>query len=69
MFLIELSRIEAEMLYGILGDCLSELRMEVAHTDDREYRKMLHEQESLIKKILHRLDEEGVKVPSEPVAN
>jgi len=69
MFLIELNRIEAEMLYGILGDCLSELRMEVAHTDDRDYRKTLLEQESLIKKILRRLDEEGVKAPPEPAVS
>lgn len=50
---------EVEMLHGILEDYLTELRIEVAHTDDRDYRKALQVKETFIKRVLHQLEKSG----------
>lgn len=55
MAAIELSEKETLLLEEILSSYLSELRMEVAGTDDRDVRILLKEKEAMVKDILNRL--------------
>lgn len=48
---------ERELLIDILETDISELRMEIADTDRREYREMLKNREVLMKNIQQRLDQ------------
>lgn len=48
---------ERELLMDILETDISELRMEIADTDRREYREMLKNREVLMKNIQQRLDQ------------
>jgi hypothetical protein len=56
MIQIGLHSDEAEVLQSMLEGCLSDLRVQLRHTDNRDYRHMLKQQEALLKKILQRLD-------------
>ena len=47
---------ERELLMDILENDISELRMEIADTDRREYREMLKNREVLMKNIQKKLD-------------
>jgi hypothetical protein len=46
---------EEFMLKGILERCLSDLRMEVADTDRKEYRDELKEEEAFLKELIAKL--------------
>lgn len=52
---IQLTEHDEEMLQSILERYLPDLRIEVANTDDREYRKYLKEREAFVKELLGRL--------------
>lgn len=52
---IQLTSKEEEILREILERYLPNLRIEVANTDDREYRKHLKEKEAFMKEMLARL--------------
>lgn len=52
---IQLTERDEQMLRSILERYLPDLRIEVANTDDKEYRKYLKEREAFIKDLLGRL--------------
>lgn len=52
---IELTTKEAQALSEILESYLSDLRMEIAATENRDWRGMMKERESFIKDMLSRL--------------
>ncbi len=52
---IQLTEHEEQMLRSILERYLPDLRVEVANTDDREYRKYLKEREAFVRELLSRL--------------
>jgi hypothetical protein len=52
---INLTTEEAEVLNEILTSYLSDLRMEISHTDSGFFREGLKERENLLKKIIEDL--------------
>jgi len=64
MITLKLNDEEAMILYNIVESFLENLRVEVLHTDRREYREMLKQQEITVKKILEELEAKGVKTPA-----
>jgi hypothetical protein len=61
MITINLSEEEAAILHGIIESFIDETRMEIRHTDNREFREILVKQEELVKRLLHELEIAGVK--------
>ena len=57
MFHIELSREEAQTLYQILRSDLSDLRMEIAGTEQKDFREFLKRREVFLKELLRRLEQ------------
>jgi hypothetical protein len=57
MIHIELSRKEAETLHQILKSDLSDLRMEIAGTEQMDFREFLKEREVFLKELLRRLEQ------------
>ena len=55
MATIQLDDGKTELLKQVLEVSLSELHMEIAHTDSWEYREMLKDRETSLKEILHEL--------------
>ena len=55
------SQEERELLIEILENDISDLRMEIADTDRREYREMLKNREVLMKKIQQKLEQSLAK--------
>lgn len=62
---LELSREEAEWIRELFADSLSDLRLEIMHTDRRDYRATLKTREALLTRLLQRLDEEILRAPAE----
>ncbi len=62
MFDIRLTPEEAEMLHKILASYLSDLRVEIAGTDLKDFRDALKHEETFIKELLHRLESAGLDV-------
>jgi hypothetical protein len=56
---------EAELLEQVLGRCVSDLEMEIAHTDHAEFRKLLKQRRSVLSTIHARL---AATAPAPPVA-
>jgi hypothetical protein len=52
---LNLTAEEAEVLNEILTSYLSDLRMEISHTDSGFFRESLKEKENLLKKIIQDL--------------
>ncbi len=59
MLQIKISQEEHELLIELLDNSISELRMEIANTDRLEYREMLKERETLMKRIHQELVKAG----------
>jgi hypothetical protein len=57
MTAINLSDKEQQLLIEILDREIPNLRDEILHTDDHEYREFLKEKENSIKELLRRLKE------------
>lgn len=57
MAAINLSDKEQQLLVELLDREIPNLRDEILHTDDHEYREFLKEKESSIKELLRRLKE------------
>jgi hypothetical protein len=57
---LELTNDEIELVRRILSSYLSDLRMEIADTDNPTYRRQLHEEEDAVRAIIARL---GAPVP------
>ncbi len=55
MIQLNLTPDEASMLKDLLEDYLSDLRMEIADTDQQDFRERLKDEEMTIKKILKAL--------------
>ena len=55
MVTLQLDDRKTDLLKQVLDVSLSELHMEIAHTDSWEYREMLKEREESLKEILHEL--------------
>ena len=55
MVRMELNEEESEVLRLVLEDYLSELRMEIAHTDSMDFREALKEREELLKRLIAQL--------------
>ena len=56
MITIELTREEAETVCEVLHSYLSDLQMEIRHTDNRQFREGLKRKESFLKGLLGRLE-------------
>jgi hypothetical protein len=52
---LELSLPEADLLHEIVQEWLFDLRTEIGHTDNLEYRERLKRQEAVLRDILDRL--------------
>ncbi len=61
MITIKLNDEEAAILHGIIESFIDETRMEIRHTDNRQYREILVKEEELVKRLLHQLEIAGVK--------
>ena len=61
MSTINLSDKEQQLLVELLDREIPNLRDEIFHTDDHEYREFLKERENSIKELLGRLKESTVK--------
>lgn len=56
MIQIELGPAEAEILRGALSSYLSDLRMEISHTDSLDYRLKLKKDKEVLAAIAQRLE-------------
>lgn len=57
MILLKFTEEERALLVELLESDISELRMEIADTDRREYREMLKSREALMKKMEEKLSQ------------
>ena len=62
MITMKLTDEEAVILHNIIKAFFEELRMEIMHTDRREYRDMLKQQEVIVRKMLEDLEAKTEKV-------
>ena len=51
MIKLEMSIDDVQTLVDLLDTAISEIRMEIMQTDSRDYRKMLQQRETLLKKL------------------
>ena len=69
---IELNREKVEILQEILRSHLSELRMEIANTDTKDFRKFLRERIEFLEQFVYVLEKESGGAPrgvsSKPLA-
>ncbi len=59
MFSLTLSAEELELLRTLLQETLSDLRMEIADTDNSQYRTRLHQREDMINQLIARLADQA----------
>ncbi|MGC9324021.1 MAG: hypothetical protein ACP5G0_04650 [Desulfomonilia bacterium] len=52
MIQIDLSGEEVALLVDVLETCISDIRMEIADTDSKDYREELKQRKEVLKKIL-----------------
>ena len=62
MITVKLTEEEAVILQDIVETFIEGIRVEILHTDKREYREMLKQQEKVVKKILEQLEAKALKV-------
>jgi len=55
MIQLDLTKEEKDILIGILEDDLSDLRMEIADTDNMDFREKLKNQKAVLQKVLETL--------------
>lgn len=60
---VDLSGEEREILRTVLESYLSDLRMEIADTDSKDFREMLKQRKDVVRKVLHAVG----GAPAEPV--
>ena len=63
MFELKLDEEEAAILAEVLENDLSDLRMEIAHTDSWDFRKMLKQRKAVLIKVVESLAEQTAPVP------
>lgn len=59
MVQLDLSREEVEVLVEVLETALSDLRMEIANTDSKDFRDMLKGRKAAIEKAIEGLSDSG----------
>lgn len=59
MLQISLNEEELVTLRDLLSCCLAELRIEIHHTDDMDYKDMLKNRKHVLEKILNELSIDG----------
>ncbi|MBF0548007.1 MAG: hypothetical protein HQM08_26455 [Candidatus Riflebacteria bacterium] len=59
MITIELIPEDASVLKGVLADCVSDLRMEIADTDEMAYREELKKVKEVLKKVIQMIPVES----------
>jgi hypothetical protein len=64
MISMEFSIEETIVLIDLLDTTISDIHMEIVQTDNRDYRKMLHERETLLKGLYSRI---SAKLPAIPI--
>lgn len=52
---LELTLGERKIFVDILDTCLSDLRMEIGHTDRQDFREMLKRRKKVLRKVLEKL--------------
>ena len=62
MITVKLTEEEAMILQDIIETFIEGIRVEILHTDKREYREMLKQQEKVVQKILEQLEAKALKV-------
>lgn len=65
---LSLDEQEADLLLRILRNYLSDLRYEIADTDNSRFRAGLHEERDRLEGILRRLSAQGTGTPQAPPA-
>ncbi len=68
MIRIELTDEKAEFLREILGNHLSQLRMEIAHTDRKDFREFLRKRGQFLEEFLQNLEKEFVARGKETIS-
>lgn len=61
MVTIQVNDQEAELLHEIFRNCFSDLEMEIAHTDRREFREYLKGKEALLRRLIGELEKTPAK--------
>ncbi|MFQ5342901.1 MAG: hypothetical protein ACE5F6_15285 [Anaerolineae bacterium] len=64
MIHIELTREEAQTLHRILQSDLSDLRMEIAGTEQKDFREFLKAREVFLKELLRQLEQQLERQPA-----
>jgi hypothetical protein len=64
MFQLNLTDEERTLLAELLDVAISDIRMEIADTDRREYREFLKNREVLMKKVFREMTAVGAEAPS-----
>lgn len=64
---LELSADEADALRGFLGRRLGDLSMEISHTDNPAYRRMIRAQRDHLRRVYDALTVESADDPSDAV--
>lgn len=62
MIRIEMTVEEADLVRRVLDVYVSNLRAEIHHTDNREYRETLKQEREILRGVLHRLEHEHTSV-------
>jgi hypothetical protein len=63
---VDLTADEAAMLKALLTDCITDLRREVARTDNHRFRHQLVQREEFCEQLIVRLDSGASRVPAAP---
>ncbi len=64
MIHIELTREEAQTLHRILQSDLSDLRMEIGGTEQKDFREFLKAREVFLKELLRRMEQQLERQPA-----
>ncbi|MEP9410043.1 MAG: hypothetical protein HRF42_01330 [Candidatus Brocadia sp.] len=59
MIQLDITKEEKDVLIGILENDLSDLRMEIADTDNMDFRETLKNQKAVLQKVLETLRHSG----------
>jgi len=56
MIRVDLTEEERDILYNMLSNYVSDLRMEIADTDRKDYRDIIRQQKDILKKVMNALE-------------
>lgn len=55
MIRVDLTEEERDILYNMLSNYVSDLRMEIADTDRKDYREIIRQQKNILQKVMDAL--------------